>query len=170
MRLTIVTLGNVDPSVLEHVRRNLRAKFSMPVQIGGDIRAPENSLSSYRKQYEANLILSDLEKNFDDKVLVLTNNDIYTQALNYIFGLARIKGKSAIVSMFRLNPAQYKSPEDNELLKERLVKESIHEMGHVFGLQHCKEQGCVMNISNNIRDIDNKSTNFCHMCQIGLSK
>lgn len=132
--------------------------------LGTEIRPPEQSFNKFRQQYEANIILDHLEKNFDEKVLAITDKDIYTSGLNYVFGLAKLKGKAAIVSIFRLMTA------DKELLKERLIKETIHEFGHVLGLQHCKEKGCVMNFSNNIRDIDNKTTEFCHMCQIALGK
>jgi len=170
VRLTIVILGKVDPILVDYVKKGLRAKFKIPVEIGNDIRAPEGSFNRFRQQYESNIILNDLEKNFDDKVLAITNNDIYTAGLNYVFGLAKLKGKAAIVSTFRLNPEMYNSPANIELLKERLLKESMHEFGHVLGMQHCKEQGCIMNASNNIRDIDNKSLDFCHMCQIELNR
>lgn len=170
IRLTIVPLGKVDPGMLEYVRKGLRLRFKIPVQIGNDLRAPEGSFNGFRKQYEANLILNDMEKNFDDKVLAITNHDIYTAGLNFIFGLAKTKSKSAIVSTYRLDPQIYNSPPNIDLLKERLLKECIHEFGHTLGMQHCREQGCIMNASNNIRDIDNKSTDFCHMCQIQLER
>lgn len=170
IRLTLVPFGKVDVDMLEHVKKGMRLRFKIPVQIGNELRAPEGSFNSFRRQYEANLILNDMEKNFDDKVLAITNNDIYAAGLNFIFGLAKTKSKAAIVSTYRLNPQMYNSPPNIDLLKERLLKECIHEFGHLLGMQHCKEQGCVMNASNNIRDIDNKSTDFCHMCQIQLER
>ncbi|MEM5877982.1 MAG: archaemetzincin family Zn-dependent metalloprotease [Candidatus Aenigmatarchaeota archaeon] len=168
MQITLVSIGKVDAILMDHVKKGLRSRFKIPVLNGSEIRAPSSSFNKFRNQYEADIILNELEKNFDDKVLAITNYDIYTQRLNYIFGLAKVKSKSAIVSIARLDPKFYKQPGDIELLKERLLKECIHEIGHVLGLQHCKEKGCVMNPSNNTRDIDNKNFDFCHMCQISL--
>jgi len=164
IQLTICYFGKIDPSLIEHVRKGMRSRFKIPVLLGAEIRPPEESFNKFRQQYEANIILNYLEKNFDEKVLAITDKDIYTAGLNYVFGLAKSKSKAAIVSTFRL------AANDKELLKERLLKESIHEFGHVLGLQHCKELGCVMNASNNIRDIDNKNADFCHMCQIALER
>ncbi len=166
IQLTISYFGKVEPNIIEYVRKNLRAKLKIPVLLGYEMRPPESSFNRFRNQYEAEIILNEAEKNFDDKVLIITDKDIYTAGLNYIFGLAKTKSKAAIVSTFRLTPQN----NDKELLKERLLKESLHEFGHVLGLQHCKEKGCIMNASNNIRDIDNKPIDFCHMCQITLNK
>ncbi|MBU5687970.1 MAG: archaemetzincin family Zn-dependent metalloprotease [Candidatus Aenigmarchaeota archaeon] len=162
IQLTICYFGKIEPSLIDHVKKGLRAKLKIPVLLGTEIRPPEDSFNKFRQQYEANTILNHLEKNFDDKVLALTDKDIYTSGLNYVFGLAKTKSKAAIVSTFRLNT------DNKELLKERLLKECMHEFGHVLGLQHCKEKGCVMNPSNSTRDIDNKNLDFCHMCQIAL--
>lgn len=164
IQLTICYFGKIEFYLIDHVRKELKTKFKIPVLLGTEIRPPDDSFNRFRNQYEANIILNQLEKNFDEKVLVLTDKDIYTSGLNYVFGLAKIKSKAAIVSTFRL------ATNDKEILKERLLKECIHEFGHVLGLQHCKEKGCLMNPSNNTRDIDNKNLSFCHMCQIALEK
>jgi archaemetzincin len=166
IQLTICSFGKVEESLINHVKKEMKKRLNIPVLFGFEIRPPESSFNRYRNQYDASIILSHLEKNFDDKVLVITDKDIYASGLNYVFGLAKTKSKAAIVSTFRLIPQN----NDKELLKERLLKECLHEFGHVLGLQHCKEKGCVMNPSNNIRDIDNKSTEFCHMCQIALMR
>lgn len=166
IQLTICFFGKIDESLLNYIRKEIKSRIKIPVLFGFEIRPPDSSFNSYRNQYEAGIILSYLEKNFDDKVLAITDKDIYTSTLNYVFGLSKIRSKAAIVSTFRMKPQS----NDKELLQERLLKECLHEFGHVLGLQHCKEKGCVMNASNNIRDIDNKSTEFCHMCQIALSR
>jgi archaemetzincin len=166
IQLTICSFGKVDDELINYIRKEMKSKLKIPVLLGPEVRPPESSFNSYRKQYEASIILSHLEKNFDDKVLLITDRDIYTSSLNYVFGISKIKSKAAIVSTFRLMPQD----SNKDLLKERLLKECLHEFGHVLGLQHCKEKGCIMNASNNIRDVDNKTTEFCHMCQIALSK
>ena len=110
-----------------------------------------------------------LEEMPGDKVLGITNVDIYTDKLNFIFGQAKINGKCCVVSTFRLKPEFYNQPPNDRLFKRRVVKECIHEFGHTLGLMHCREEGCVMNFSNNIRDVDNKTAKFCHMCELQLN-
>lgn len=168
MQATIISIGKIDPYFIEHVKKGLRSRFKIPILTGDEFKISTQSFNKFRNQYEADIILNEIEKNFDDKVIAITNYDIYTQKLNYVFGLAKVKSKASIVSIVRLDPRFYKQPDDKELLKERLIKECIHVFGHVLGLEHCKEKWCVMNPSNNIRDIDNKNFDFCHMCQITL--
>jgi archaemetzincin len=41
----------------------------------------------------------------------------------------------------------------------------VHELGHVFGLEHCPDPECVMHFSNSLLDTDRKSTSFCSQCR-----
>jgi len=50
------------------------------------------------------------------------------------------------------------------------LKESVHELGHTFGLIHCSQPGCVMNSSTYVENIDQKSSEFCSLCQKGIKK
>jgi archaemetzincin len=54
---------------------------------------------------------------------------------------------------------------DEELLIERLKKEAIHELGHTFGLIHCRDPLCVMHSSTYVEDIDQKSQHLCFNCK-----
>jgi archaemetzincin len=67
--------------------------------------------------------------------------------------------------LHRLNNTFYGMPENKALLVQRFVKESIHELGHTFGLLHCSSPGCVLNASTYVEDIDQKSDTFCLQCQ-----
>ena len=48
-------------------------------------------------------------------------------------------------------------PGDRDLLRERVVKEVLHELGHTFGLTHCAESKCVMSLATHIELVDSKS-------------
>jgi archaemetzincin len=54
---------------------------------------------------------------------------------------------------------------DDELLGRRMMKEAVHELGHVFGLRNCAEQECVMYLPRNLKELDKKSDSFCLSCQ-----
>jgi archaemetzincin len=90
--------------------------------------------------------------------------DLYVSQLNFVFGEAAVDGRISIISLYRLRPEYYGTPQNGELLTERAVKEAIHELGHTFGLHHCPDPRCVMCFSNSIADTDRKSAGFRGEC------
>ena len=52
---------------------------------------------------------------------------------------------------------------------EILAKESLHEVGHLLGLDHCMEV-CIMNISHSIEQAQEKSSHLCETCSTFLRK
>jgi predicted Zn-dependent protease len=50
------------------------------------------------------------------------------------------KGTCSVVSSFQLRQEGfYGLPPDSALFRDRLLKESIHELGHTFELSHCDD-------------------------------
>jgi archaemetzincin len=96
--------------------------------------------------------------------LGVTEVDLYTPELNFVFGEASPATQSAIFSLARLNPQAYGEPKDDALLIRRALKEALHELGHIFGLHHCENESCVMWFSNNLAETDRKGTDFCPKC------
>ncbi|MEA1993616.1 MAG: hypothetical protein U9N35_04390 [Euryarchaeota archaeon] len=91
------------------------------------------------------------------RILVVTDVDIYDPPYIELYGQAN--SSIAVVSIFRL-----KRRATNTKLLERTIKESVHELGHTFGLKHCKNRDCVMNFSSIEYDIDDKKQFFCKSC------
>jgi archaemetzincin len=94
-----------------------------------------------------------------DYALAVTEKDLYVEEMNFVFGLALPKDKSAIISTHRLRDRE------DKLYLERAVKEAIHEVGHLKGLEHCPNAKCVMHFSNALKDTDIKGKTFCPKCQ-----
>jgi archaemetzincin len=50
-------------------------------------------------------------------------------------------------------------------MRERLLKEAAHELGHTFGLRHCSDWECVMSSSHGVERLDVKGAEFCAACR-----
>jgi archaemetzincin len=143
----------------------LRTKrFSRPLSL-------DKAFDIGRAQYNSSRILVQMiEKPPPDavKILGITNVDLFIPILTFVFGEAQLRGFGSIVSIHRLNNAFYGLPDNRLILEERLIKESIHELGHNFGLFHCSNQKCVMRSSTYVEDIDYKSMEMCDECRAEL--
>ncbi len=82
-----------------------------------------------------------------------------------VFGLADQASRRAIIALPRLRQTYYGLSEDTKLFQQRVLKEAVHELGHVFGLSHCTDRRCVMAFSNSLADTDFKSHEFCSKCR-----
>lgn len=113
----------------------------------------------FRQQYNAMAIIDQIAKipeKTDNERLLLVDVDIYVQGMNYVFGLADTRRRTALVSANRL---------DGEKVSERIIKETVHEIGHLNGLQHCSMPECVMYFSHTLQDTDHKQALFCPDCR-----
>ena len=94
------------------------------------------------------------------KALVITNVSLHSNSFNIsVYGEADINGSLAVVST-----AQLAKGARSALLTERTVKECAHELGHTMGLRHCEDKKCVMSLSSDLYDVDNKTKFFCDRC------
>lgn len=128
---------------------------------------PEDTLDASRGQYNSRKLLAKLleEPVGGGRVMGVAGVDLFVPVLTYVFGEAQLDGRAAVVSSYRLDNAIYGLPLDPKLLHERLVKESVHEMGHTYGLVHCHTHKCVMRSSTYVEEIDLKDEGFCPDCR-----
>ena len=168
--MTIKILSELqDGEALEAVVQALKETFRKDVAV----RYVEKIVSDEfynpaRKQYSAREIVRKYldECRGDEYLLLVVDEDIYVSGLNFVFGLAWLN--VAIISACRLRQEFYGLKPDRKLFIERLIKEAVHEIGHLHGLEHCSNRKCVMAFSNWIGDTDYKSWKLCPECSLKL--
>jgi len=128
----------------------------------------DEAYSKEREQYFSTQVIAEAIKKTGDlkgKIVVLTDVDLYIPVLTFIFGEAQLNGKHSVVSVCRLHEEFYSERTDENLLKERTMKEILHELGHNFGLKHCLNWDCVMHSSTSIEEVDIKGNYYCKNCE-----
>jgi len=79
-------------------------------------------------------------------------------------------GQVALLALPRLRRSPYSCGYlDEALLRERMIREAVHELGHTYGLDYCHNAHCVMSFSNSLRDVDRKPHDFCPLCREKLA-
>ena len=163
MLVTLLPFTDVDEQVLEQLAADLRM-LGLVVDVTARCDIPAAAFVPERGQYYADAFLAAAREVPAEHVLGVTECDLFVVQLNFVFGLADMAARAAVIS---LNHLRYNA--DLQKFRERAVKEAVHELGHTLGLQHCADRRCVMHFSNSLQDTDDKSERFCSHCQQKLS-
>lgn len=166
-RLQLLPIGAVDPQLLEWLGQALYDKFRMRAEILSPALDPSFALHAERQQYHSSEILASMQRYIDGntwRLLGITPLDLYIPILTFVFGEAQLGGTSAVVSYHRLQQEFYGLPPDRDLLANRLLIESVHELGHTLRLTHCHDYQCAMAPSHAVEWIDIKDSGFCEDC------
>jgi len=174
-KILIIPAGSIDRGVVSEVKSAVERAFNRGADIGAEIRMPSEAHDNYRRQYSTSMILSAME-GYDlgrqigqseryERMLVVTDADLFSPGLKYVFGEANPGNGRAVMSVTRLKEEFYNRPADRSLLYERAAKEAIHELGHTYGMGHCNDRSCVMFFSTELKDTDLKEKTFCPACE-----
>jgi archaemetzincin len=168
--ILLITVGRVPAAVGDGLDRSLPGIFSLPCRSGRPLPNPTFAWNAQRRQYLADAVLDRLNPGSSACALAVADLDLYAPRLNFVFGLADHAGRRAIIALPRLRQTYYGLSDDTDLFRRRVLKEAVHELGHVSGLPHCDDRRCVMAFSNSLADTDFKSHDFCSGCRRQLRR
>ena len=172
MSILLIPVGEVKMKVVETLRYDIKKAFGKQVWIGRGMPQPDYALNRKREQYLSTLILKAMmgikESAIYERILGIVDLDLYVPKLNFVFGEAR--QRVAIISLTRLRDEFYHLPKDESLFRKRVLTEAVHELGHTYGLEHCRIPQCVMFFSKSLIDTDTKGPDFCPKCKNKISR
>ncbi|CAF2681708.1 unnamed protein product [Rotaria sp. Silwood2] len=150
--------------------------FSKHLQTG-------NRINPYTKQpqYLTSFIIGHLkkmkrrERKNDRRELFcigVTMADIYpASGWNFVYGLASINDGIGIYSFSRLDPsfpdiatAGPCTDEERILMLKRAISVFVHEVIHLFGVEHCIYYLCLMNGAETEKEMDGQPLYLCPVC------
>ncbi|MFH0990750.1 MAG: archaemetzincin family Zn-dependent metalloprotease [bacterium] len=168
----MLNASSISEAQLKPLESRIADVFSVQTTLLQETLNLERVFDASRGQYNSTGILAQqLGKysNQKDKLVTLVDVDLFIPVLTFVFGEAQLNGPMAVVSMYRLMNEFYGIPPSRPVLIQRIEKEIIHELGHTFGLYHCRQFECVMRSSTYVEEIDLKRSDLCPDCHRQLS-
>jgi len=160
-------LGDAGPryrKALERMRTYAEAFFGVPARILDPVPMFEKTLDAGRGQYDASAIIVALSDRIPNDALVLmgiTEKDLYSKGLNFVFGVGSLHLRCGVYSLRRYET------DDEPLFTRRSLKLLSHEAGHILSMDHCVTYACVMQGANHLEEDDRHPM---HLCPIDLRK
>ena len=169
--LYLVAIGSVPAQAMEWIENAAAEWYPLPIRRLPPLLIPEAAYDARRKQYQSVEFLKALAQAAPRdacRILGVTDVDLAIPMLSFLFGQAQVDGRIAVISLCRLHQEFYGLPADEQVLRERTIKEVLHELGHTFGLVHCNQPACPMSLATHIGLVDSKQKEYCERCGMQL--
>src|SRR5579859_1375156 len=164
----LLPVGKLDASLLEDLRVSIPRSLGVACEVLPSALDPAAVYHAERQQYHSSEILQRMQslvRPQDWRILAVADLDLYIPILKFVFGEAQMGGPCAVVSAYRLRQDFYGLDGDEALLRLRLLKECVHELGHTLNLRHCEDYSCAMASSHAVEWIDLRESTLCASCQ-----
>jgi archaemetzincin len=169
----ILNASTIADERLQELSRNVAMVFGLRTYVTPEPLNIDPAFDPSRRQYNSTALLVQLLNSYpnsQEKKIALVDVDLHVPVLTFVFGEAQLGGIAAVVSTHRLANQFYGLPRDDGMMLHRLEKEVIHELGHTFGLYHCRQFECVMRSSTYVEEIDLKRNTLCSDCTTRLAE
>ena len=170
-RVELVRIGTVAPGVLRRLAGELGPCLARRVTIAPFTVDPTPAFDPLRRQYRVDTLLAallDPSAPREVRRVGITNLDIFLPVFTHVLGLAQHGGRVAVVSLHRLRPDEPDHPDPEGVVRRRLLREVLHELGHTLGLVHCDVPWCAMRASRVAEEVDIKDAAWCRSCAGGV--
>jgi len=170
--LHLLPIGDVDDKLLHGLRPILEETFGVSCKVLTSRLDPEFALHGERQQYHSSQLIHRMQSYLSVnswRMLGVAAVDLYIPILTFVFGEAQIGGPAAVISAYRLRQEFYGLSGDDDLLRQRVAKEAVHEIGHTLNLAHCDDYRCVMASSHAVEWIDLKEGSLCANCRAAVT-
>ncbi len=172
--LSLVAVGDVEPELLAWLAETLAGRFGVSVGPGEPLEPPDEWRSDGTGCLNSNRVVDALIARDAGSlegaevpgrwVLAVTEEDLFAPGRSFVFGEAAQDGAWAVIGLARLR-IDLRSSRPADLLRRRVLTEAVHELGHLWGLDHCERPECVMFPSETLEDTDRKRDVWCPACE-----
>lgn len=169
----LIAAGELDRALLETLGDDLQHQIGVQWCVGDALplreewRETESGL--YRSIHLIHALMDRAGQGDEKRVrrwrLAIADAGLCAEGVGAVYGEAAMEGCCAVVG---LSPLRDGSGADAGVLRDRLLTEALHELGHLAGLAHCRRASCVMYPSLHIADTDHKGRTFCPECRRSL--
>jgi len=164
--LDLIPFGELDELALAVVAANIQAVAGLPTHVQPARARPDYALMATRHQYDAVKILGVLGSEPEGAFfrMGVLQQDLCIPILTYVYGESQLGGHAAVISFHRLFHI------NRQVTFERGAKIAVHEAGHLLGLEHCREPGCLMRFSKQLEQLDLLPMHFCSACEYEIAR
>jgi len=182
-QIVFVPIEIEEPNQIKHIPNQiltglvefLSLFFNLPVKQADTLSLSrkykkEFRQSHYGEQFNASKLISILKsmRTKNEFMIGVTMFDIACHDEtdnNFVFGLGDSDEKACICSLARYSPPFV---DESQLQDSWLLKAAFslitHELGHVFGLEHCIYYRCLMNGANSLEEDEKIPLYLCPVC------
>ena len=166
MPIRIYRYNDFSITKAQFLKQELQRVYPSVELSDNPIKLPKKYYYAPRDRYSGRGLLKDLSQNKHGTVVLgLINEVIYEPNEKSptfgIFGIGSVGGHVAVISSTL--PSRKKHSD------EHLVKLMMHELGHSFGLNHCKDEHCFM-VDAEHGNKFSKTPSFCPQCKTFLNR
>jgi archaemetzincin len=166
--------GTPQPAVLAEYAQiffGLESRLLPPARLADLSITSRVNRDTGKRQYLSPEILDALDQRLRPDaycLLAITMEDLYPEPTwNFVFGQASPSHRVGVYSFARYDPAFHGEPRSKgyqRAMLRRSLNVMVHEVGHMFGLEHCIYFRCVLNGSNHLAEADARPMHLCPVC------